>query len=308
MSIFLVRSSSTPALLALFIACTHCSASNTSAQAPQDPIAPAQGPSAAAPNPLPSAAPSNTSPSVTPENAAAPSPEKAADVPSKPAEICTEGSVLVPGGTFTTSGMKVEAKIGPLCVDVNETTAASYAECVTAGACNATGLDCAEQSTYGKADRLSHPIVCVTFEQAQAYCSYKNKRLPRTEEWEWIARGAEEGRKFPWGDAAPTEQLCWSGKKAQPLSCPVGSYSAGDSPQGIHDLAGNVLEFTTTAQDPKSKVRIARGGSWRDGAVELVRVSRVGGFEQSYRCGFLGIRCVQDAPTAAGAVAPPAGQ
>lgn len=293
--------------MALFIACTHCSASNTAAPAPRDPNAPAQGPSAAAPNPPPSAAPSSTSSSSTPESAPVPSAEKVPDVPPKPPEICSAGSVLVPGGTFTTSGMKVEAKISPLCVDANETTAASYAECVTAGACNATGLDCAEQSTYGKADRLSHPIVCVTFEQAQAYCSYKNKRLPSTEEWEWIARGAEEGRKFPWGDAAPAEQLCWSGKKAQPMSCPVGSYPAGDSPQGIHDLGGNVLEFTTTARDPKSKVRIARGGSWRDGAVELVRVSRVGGFELSYRCGFLGIRCVSDAPTAA-ATATPASQ
>jgi formylglycine-generating enzyme required for sulfatase activity len=203
---------------------------------------------------------------------------------------------LVAGGTFTTSGLKVQAKVDALCVDVNETTAAGYAACVAAGTCTANGLDCAEQSTYGKPDRQDNPIVCVTFEQAQAYCGYAQKRLPRTEEWEWIARGTEAARKFPWGDEAPAEQLCWSGKKAQPMSCVVGSHPAGDSPHGIHDLAGNVLEFTTTAQDPKSKVRIARGGSWRDGAVELVRVSRVGGFELSYRCGFLGIRCVKDVP------------
>ena len=60
----------------------------------------------------------------------------------------------------------------------SETTAASYAECVAAGACKSDGLDCAAQATFGKAERQNHPIVCVTFEQATAYCSHRGKRLP----------------------------------------------------------------------------------------------------------------------------------
>ncbi len=58
------------------------------------------------------------------------------------------------------------------------------------------------------------------------------------------------------------------------MSCKVGSYPAGDSAQGLKDMAGNVLEFTTTDNDARSDVRIARGGSWRDGTTALVKNSR----------------------------------
>ena len=202
---------------------------------------------------------------------------------------------LVPGGAFKPSNAKAAINVGTLCVDVTETTAQAYAECVQGNACKVDNTSCGGESTYGKPDKANHPMVCVDFSQANAYCAFRGKRLPKTEEWEWVARGGNEARKYPWGDDAPAAQLCWTGKQKQKDSCDVGSFPSGDSPQGIKDLAGNVLEFTTTELDAKSSVRIARGGSWRDGAPELVQNSRVGGFGLSYRCTFLGIRCVSDA-------------
>ena len=210
------------------------------------------------------------------------------------AERCPAGMTFVAGGSFQRSRTRSASRIPDLCVDTLETSARLYADCVSAGKCTTTGLDCAAQSTYGKADKADHPLVCAEFSQAQAYCAFRGKRLPTTDEWEWFARGGTAARTYPWGEEAPDEQLCWAGKHRQSESCPVGSHPGDVSADGILDLGGNVLEFTTTAGDATSAVRIARGGSWNVGAPELFRTARLGGFGPAYRCGFLGIRCVSE--------------
>ncbi|WP_434048451.1 MULTISPECIES: formylglycine-generating enzyme family protein [Sorangium] len=191
----------------------------------------------------------------------------------------------VPGGSFVMGPLKVKATVGDLCMDRTEVTAASYAACVTAGQCTDTLANCAkEASTYGVAGKEEQPMVCVDFAQTQAYCAAQGKRLPRDDEWEWAARGGEEARPYPWGGEAPKDQLCWSGGGAvRKTACDVGSFPAGANPQGIQDLAGNVFEWTTSANDGGGKMRVARGGSWRDGIPPLVRTARPGGYEVTYR-------------------------
>lgn len=235
---------------------------------------------------------------------AATTPEPAAKTAAAP--TCPEGMALVPGGTFKMELRKDPVTVGSLCMDVNEVTADQYTACVKAGKCTADHLKCAAQATYEAADKGNHPIVCVDFNQAVSYCTAQNKRLPSDEEWEWAARGGAEGWAFPWGNNSPKEQLCWSGVRTRNGTCAVGSTPAGDNPQGIHDLAGNVFEWTTSKNDPKTKVRVGRGGSWKDGIPDLMRSSRPGGFEVTYRCGFLGIRCVIPAPGSASETAAPA--
>jgi formylglycine-generating enzyme required for sulfatase activity len=221
---------------------------------------------------------------------AATTPEPAAKTAAAPA--CPEGMALVPGGTFKMELRKDPVTVGSLCMDANEVTADQYTACVKAGKCTADHLNCAAQATYEAADKGNHPIVCVDFNQAVSYCTAQNKRLPSDEEWEWAARGGAEGWAFPWGNNSPKEQLCWSGVRTRNGTCAVGSTPAGDNPQGIHDL--------------KTKVRVGRGGSWKDGIPDLMRSSRPGGFEVTYRCGFLGIRCVIPAPGSASETAAPA--
>lgn len=244
---------------------------------------------------LPTAAAMTTAAPTAAPTAMASAAPTAAPEAAKPVSACPAGMVLVPGGTFTLKQPKHEAKLGAFCMDVNETTADEYAACAKSGKCSKDNLKCAPQATYETAGNGDHPINCVDFEQAGAYCKAQGKRLASEEEWEWAARGGEKANTFPWGNEKPNGKLCWSGESSLVGTCPVGATPAGDSPLGIHDLAGNVYEWTTASTDSGGAGRIGRGGSWRESGPEGIKVNRRGpGFLVTYRCGFLGIRCVTE--------------
>lgn len=274
--------------LALALELAACGGSEVAPAPPAPPSTPPAPVASVAPAPSVAAVP--TVASVAPTASAV-----AVAEPPKAASPCPSSMALVPGGTYTMARPKREVTTGAICMDLNETTADEYAACVKAGKCDATSLECAAQATYETPGKGNHPINCVDMAQAMNYCKAQDKRLASDEEWEWVARAGAAGHTFPWGDDKPNGKACWSGESTLLGTCAVGATPAGDSPQGIHDLAGNVFEWTTSRNDSAGKFRIGRGGSWRDSAPDGLKASRSGpGFEVQYRCGFLGIRCVTE--------------
>jgi formylglycine-generating enzyme required for sulfatase activity len=224
-------------------------------------------------------------------------------LPEAPANTCPAGMAAIPGGSYTLGDRHDTVTVAPFCLDITEVTVDAYAACVGSGRCTAdhpgqwtpdgTTFTADARCNYGVGGRGSHPMNCVDWGQSGTYCGAQGKRLPTEEEWEWAARGGSQGRVYPWGNAAPDFQLCWSGLTRRAGTCSVGSFPAGDAPGGVHDLAGNVWEWTSSNFDVTGAARVIRGGGWGDVDASGVRSSYRDGNAPSYRYHGLGFRCAR---------------
>jgi iron(II)-dependent oxidoreductase len=160
---------------------------------------------------------------------------------------------------------------------MSEVTVAQYRACVQAGKCSAPKTKSEEQyCNWGYPDRDAHPVNCVDWNQATAFCEWAGGRLPTEQEWEAEA-SADGRRQYPWGDQAPScDRAVWSeggrgcGKDS---TWPVCSKRAGDSVSGLCDLAGNVWEWTSSLYKNTGTDRVVRGGSWDNVYPGLLRAS-----------------------------------
>ena len=125
---------------------------------------------------------------------------------------------------------------------------------------------------------LTQPVVGVNWYEVSAYAAWLARvtgtsyRLPTEAEWEWAAR--RNVRRYAWdGNWDPARCNSSESRLGQPS--PVGVYPHGATPDGLHDLSGNVYEWTATLyrpyhydptdgrEDPLAEgIRVIRGGSW----------------------------------------------
>jgi sulfatase modifying factor 1 len=118
-------------------------------------------------------------------------------------------------------------------------------------------------------DRMDHPVVHVSWHDAQAYCRWAGVRLPSEAQWEYAARGGLEGKRYAWGDSMPAEPPCniWRGDFPnrpaggwRPDTVPVQSFAPNN--YGLFQVAGNVWEWCEDEFQPASGRRAMRGGSF----------------------------------------------
>jgi len=166
-------------------------------------------------------------------------------------------------------------------IDRTEVTNSQYRKCVEAQACPEPRC-----WVYGDYNGPGQPVVCVTWDDAQAYAAWVGGRLPTEAEWEKAARGTD-GRIYPWGNSAPD---CDKANYANCMNPPaaVGSFPLGVSPYGALDMAGNVWEWVEDWYEDwyydRSPARNPRGPDAGEGRV--YRGGALGLDDRYVRCAF----------------------
>lgn len=166
-------------------------------------------------------------------------------------------------------------------IDRTEVTNSMYLRCISAGACTTP----ARTMYYNKSEYAEHPVIGISWLQAQAYCQWAERRLPTEAEWEKAARGTDE-RIYPWGNSPPNSDLANFNHEVDETA-PVGITAEGASPYGALDMAGNAWEWVEDgyqpdfyAHSPKENPlsdspvnrRVLRGGNW-DSNADGIRVT-----------------------------------
>lgn len=198
----------------------------------------------------------------------------------------------------------------PYYIDKFEVSNGDYAECVAAGACSApqkTSSKTREQY-YDSTAFSRFPVVNVTWQDAQNYCEYVDKRLPTEAEWEKAARGTEDSRRYSWGNGSPKIYYVNVTKSPGDTEMP-NSYPKGNSPYGLADVMANVSEWTSDwfAEDAyKTLTENENPGGPEDGTEKVVRgdsfetelsmlhLTNRSGMDPAAYSDTVGFRCVKD--------------
>ncbi len=124
----------------------------------------------------------------------------------------------------------------------------------------------------GIEDRMDHPVTCISYRDAEAYCKWAGGRLPTLDEWEVACRAGTQTHYFFGDDQSRVGEYgnVWHGRDhtkedwsdGYMWTSPVGKFKP--NPWGLYDVYGNVFEFCQgRLKSNKSEMKVhARGGSW----------------------------------------------
>jgi eukaryotic-like serine/threonine-protein kinase len=281
-------------------------------------------------------------PSATPSASASASADAGDAGATEPAAPPPDMVLIAPGSFKVAEGGREITIARPFYLDRTEVTANAYARCTDkrlcgaaehvvlppetpprwapviegdsdGGAMRADYIDTWSRRCNGPRSAGDHPINCVDFAAAEAYCKFVGKRLPTEAEWAWAARGAE-ARPYPWGSDAPEcGRACYDknggcrGGGQSVATCAAGLHPADRTPEGVYDLGGDVAEWVTdgwaeaplpdAGVDKASPKRVVRGGSFIDDAATVKATARAWAPAGLSHVG-IGFRCAMDAAPA----------
>ena len=236
-------------------------------------------------------------------------------------EIGTRNRVACVRDVVESEGPQRKVYLSPFAIDRVEVTVAAWRTCVQAGACSPAPLANADARFL----RASLPVTSVTWGEAADYCAWRGARLPTEAEWERAARGTD-GRVWPWGNVLKPSAFNHGrfaggddvgsdfvalirpdASDGATFLAPVGAHPDGASPEGVLDMAGNVMEWTADYYRPESPqsmttvnprgpdagaMRSLRGGSWRQPPF-FARTSYREAATPETRSTEVGFRCVR---------------
>jgi len=230
--------------------------------------------------------------------------------PEKPA-ITPGEMVLIPAGEFIfgtsdkdfpTAHPQQKMNLPAFWIDKYEVTNSEFLDfAIKTGYSGEGTKEGKDWRAFFTPDKARNPVIYITWNDAVAYCKSLEKRLPTEVEWEKAARGTD-GRRFPWGDK-------WEPNRSNTFeaglrnTAEIGKFE-DVSPYGVHDMLGNVQEWTSSWYEPYKgnsykdenfgrRFRVLRGASNYHYGARFPLWAR-SAYVPNYLSGF-GCRCAKDA-------------